>query len=531
MTQTRRQLLASAAILAGSGLLAGRGLAASARRRNSRRPNIILIYSDDLGYGDLGCYGATQVKTPNLDRLAAEGVRFTNGHSPSATCTPSRYALLTGEYAWRKDGAHILPGDAAALIRPGKDTIPAMLKRAGYSTALIGKWHLGLGSGQLDWNTTIAPGPREIGFDYAFFFPATADRVPGIFIENRNVVGLDPGDPITVDYRKQVGDEPIGREHPELLRMGSNDGHDGTIVNGIGRIGYMKGGKAARWIDEDVPFKFLAKARQFIASNREEPFFIYYATTEPHVPRTPAKQFEGTTGMGPRGDAIAQLDWTVGELMKTLTEQGLDQDTMIVFSSDNGPVLNDGYDDDAVQKIGNHRPAGIFRSGKYSIYEGGTRVPYIVRWPAGAARGVTSPALMNHVDLFASLAAITGQKLPHASAVDSLDTSSALLGRSLSGRVFMVSDTSTITAGAATLQEKGDSILALVEGKWKLIAPYAWTAAATGNEIGGSPDPQLFNLERDPGETVNLAAIQPERASAMLERLRAIVASTRTRPD
>lgn len=530
MTLSRRCLMSTAARIAGAGLLVATA-PSQGREPTSRKPNIILIYTDDLGYGDIGCYGATQVKTPNIDRLAAQGVRFTNGHSPSATCTPSRYAMLTGEYAWRKSGAHILPGDAAALIRPGKDTLPALLKRAGYRTGLVGKWHLGLGSGEIDWNGAIAPGPREIGFDYAFFFPATADRVPGIFIENRNVVGLDPADPITVDYRKRVGDDPIAREHPELLRMGSNDGHDGTIVNGIGRIGYMKGGKVARWTDEDVPATFLAKARRFIGENRKQPFFLYYATTEPHVPRVPAKAFQGATSMGPRGDVIAQLDWTVGELVKTLQEHKLDQDTIIVFSSDNGPVLNDGYDDDATQKVGNHRPAGMFRSGKYSIYEGGTRVPYIVRWPAGGASGVVSPALMNHVDLFASLAAIAGQELPENSAVDSFDMSDALLGKTLAGRSFMVEDTSTITAGAATLEEMGDSIIALVEGAWKLIMPYAYTAAAAGNEIGGSPDAQLFDLERDPGESVNLAQRMPDLTEAMIGRLRAILTSHRTRPN
>lgn len=530
MTVSRRSLLSSAVAVAGGSLAAASTFARTIRRASLRKPNIILIYADDLGFGDVGCYGATQVATPNIDRLAAEGVRFINGHAPSATCTPSRYALLTGEYAWRKEGAHILPGDAAALIRPGKDTLPSMLKRGGYATALIGKWHLGLGDGVLDWNGRIAPGPREIGFDHAFFFPATADRVPGVFIEDHNVVGLDRADPIRVDYRNRVGDEPIGREHPELLKMAANDGHDGTIVNGIGRIGYMSGGKAARWVDEEVSDVFLGKAQNFIAANREKPFFIYFATTEPHVPRAPAKRFQGATGMGPRGDAIAQLDWTVGELVQTLRRHGLDDDTMIVFSSDNGPVLNDGYDDDAVQRVGNHRPAGMFRSGKYSIYEGGLRVPFIVRWPAGSARGVTSKALISHVDLFASLAAITGQRLPSSSAVDSFELSNVVTGRNDVGRAVLVEDTSTTVAGEASLLSKSDSILALIEGNWKLIAPFAHTPPFAGNEIGGLPEAQLFDLKRDPGETVNLAQRFPEIVSGMQSRLAAILRSTRTRP-
>ena len=527
MTISRRRLLSSAAWGAG---LAFTGPVLARTHGAARSPNIVVIYADDLGFGDVGCYGATQVATPNIDRLAAKGVRFTNGHAPSATCTPSRYALLTGEYAWRKEGAHILPGDAAALIRPGKDTLPAMLKRAGYATAAIGKWHLGLGDGALDWNGRIDPGPCEIGFDYAFFFPATADRVPNIFIENHNVVGLDPSDPIRVDYRNRVGDEPIGREHPELLKMLPNDGHDGTIVNGISRIGYMSGGQSARWKDEELSDTFLAKAEAFIERHCGEPFFIYFAPTEPHVPRAPAPRFRGETNMGPRGDAIAQLDWTVGELTKTLERLGIIDNTMIVFSSDNGPVLNDGYDDEAVQRIGNHRPAGMFRSGKYSIFEGGTRVPYIVHWPNGAASGVVSGALMNHVDLFASIASLTGQSLPSDSALDSFDVVPGLLGHSQTGRPYLVQDTSTVTAGAATLQSKGDSIFALIEGRWKLIAPYARTTSFAGNEIGADDTPQLFDIERDPAETVNLATRQPERTAAMLDRLRAILASPRTRP-
>jgi arylsulfatase A-like enzyme len=526
MKATRRQLLSSAACLAGAAVLPGFSAAAATRRP----PNVIVIYADDLGYGDLGCYGATQVATPNIDRLAAEGVRFTNAHAPSATCTPSRYALLTGEYAWRKEGAHILPGDAPALIRPGKDTIPAMFKRAGYSTAAIGKWHLGLGEGHLDWNRRIAPGPLEIGFDYAFYFPATLDRVPCIYIENHDVVGLDPKDPITVNYHDKVGSDPTGRENPELLRMTPNDGHDDTIIDGVSRIGFMSGGKAARWVDEDIADTLLGKAQAFMEQNKDRPFFIYYATSEIHVPRLPAKRFQGATNMGPRGDAIVELDWVVGEVVQTLKRLGIDQDTLIVLSSDNGPVLNDGYDDGAVTRIGNHRAAGYFRGGKYSVYDGGLMVPMIARWPAGVTGGSLSPALIDHVDLFASLATLAHQKLPSASAVDSLDQLPALLGRSATGRTYLVEDTSTVNAEQATLKEGGDSILALVEGKWKLIKPHPDATSFHGNEIGSGPTPQLYDLSRDPGETVNVADLYPERVKTMLARLQAVVEAGRTRP-
>lgn len=526
MRPTRREMLSSAAAVAALSCLSG-PLGAAPRRRP---PNVIVIYSDDLGYGDVGCYGARQVKTPNIDRLAAEGVRFTQGHCPSATCTPSRYALLTGEYAWRNPHAHILPGDAPALIRPGQDTMAAMFKRAGYTNAVIGKWHLGLGDGDLDWNGKIAPGPLEIGFDYGFYFPATLDRVPCVYIENHHVVNLDPKDPIKVSYTQKVGNDPTGLEDPQLLKMQWNDGHNGTIIDGVSRIGFMEGGHSARWVDEDMADTLLGKAKAFMTANKDKPFFIYYATSEIHVPRLPAKRFQGATDMGPRGDAIAELDWVVGEIVNTVKQLGLDDDTLIVFSSDNGPVLNDGYDDGAVTRVGNHRPAGFYRGGKYGIYDGGLMVPTIARWPGTIPSGVTSDALIDHVDLFASFADIVGQKLPQASAVDSFDLAPVLLGTSAAGRSYVVEDTSTINAEQATLKDHGDSIIALVVGKWKVIQPHNPVASFHGNDIGSEPAPQLYNLEEDPGETVNVADRYPDRTKAMLVRLDAILRSQRTRP-
>src|SRR5215471_11413785 len=218
----------------------------------ARLPNIVYMYADDLGYGDASCYGATRVKTPNLDRAAAAGVRFTNAHSSSATCTPSRYSLLTGEYAWRHQGTGVLPGDASLIIEPGRYTLPAMLKEAGYRTGVVGKWHLGLGAKGMDWNGEIAPGPLDVGFDYSFILPATGDRTPCVYVENRRVVNLDTKDPIRVDYEKPIAGEPTYATNPEMLRMRSSHGHDQAIVNGVGRIGYMSGGKAARWVDEDI---------------------------------------------------------------------------------------------------------------------------------------------------------------------------------------------------------------------------------------------------------------------------------------
>jgi len=239
----RREFLQLSAAACAS--LAGTGFGAAPRQR----PNLVIIYADDLGYGDVSCYGANKIKTPNIDRLASRGRRFINAHAPAATCTPSRYSLLTGEYAWRKKGTGILPGDAALIIEPARTTLPSMLQRAGYTTGVVGKWHLGLGSGNLNWNEDIKPGALDIGFDYSFLIPATGDRAPCVFVENRRVVGLDPADPIEVSYRAPVGTEPTGRDHPELLKMRPSQGHDQTIVNGISRIGdwkYIEPNKGAK---------------------------------------------------------------------------------------------------------------------------------------------------------------------------------------------------------------------------------------------------------------------------------------------
>jgi len=351
------------------------------RAAQPRLPNIVLIYADDLGYGDVSANGARRVRTPNIDRIAREGVRFTHAHSPSATCTPSRYALLTGEYAWRRPGTAVLPGDARLIIEPGRPTLPSMLKDRGYRTGVVGKWHLGLGAGELDWNDEIRPGPLEIGFDYAFLIPATGDRVPCVYVEDHRVANLDPADPIRVSYTDPFPGEPLGRTHPQLLRMHPSHGHDMAIVNGISRIGYMTGGRKALWKDEDMADVITAKALQFLERHRQEPFFLYFSTHDIHVPRVPHPRFAGRSGMGPRGDAILQLDWCVGEILGALDRHGLARNTLVVFTSDNGPVIDDGYRDEAVEKLGDHRPAGPWRGGKYSNFEGGTRVPFFVRWP------------------------------------------------------------------------------------------------------------------------------------------------------
>jgi arylsulfatase A-like enzyme len=492
-------------------LKAGLGaLALGARAAERRGPNIVLIYADDVGYGDLSCYGASAVKTPNLDRIAQAGVRFTNVHASSATCTPSRYSLMTGEYAWRQKGTAILPGDAPLIIRPGRATVPSVLKQAGYSTGAVGKWHLGLGSGNVDWNGEIRPGPLEIGFDYCFIMPATGDRVPCVYVENRRVVNLNPADPIRVSYTDPFPGEPTGKQNPELLKMHPSHGHDQAIVNGVSRIGYMKGGKSALWVDEDMAAAFTRKAVDFVESHKANPFFLYFASHDIHVPRLPNRRFAGTTGMGPRGDVIAELDWSVGEILACLDRNKLAQDTLLMFSSDNGPVVDDGYRDRAVELLGSHKPAGRLRGGKYSIFDGGTRVPMVARWPDHIKPGTTSEALISQVDLLASFGSLAGQKVPRENSPDTVDVLPALLGQSKTARRSLVEHAGT---------------LGLVEGDWKYIEPGkgARMNANTNTEMGNDPAPQLYNLTKDLGERNNLAAQFPDRVKAMagaLERIK-----------
>jgi arylsulfatase A-like enzyme len=485
-------------------------LLGAAARPAEPPPNVVLIYADDFGWGDLGSYGATRVQTPHLDRLAREGLRFADAHSAAATCTPSRYAMLTGEYAWRRKGTDVLPGDAALVIEPGRTTLASILKGVGYVTGVVGKWHLGLGPGpgKTDWNGDIAPGPLELGFDYAFLMPATGDRVPTVYVENRRVVGLDSADPIRVSFAGPIGDEPTGQARPDLLRVHPSHGHDMTIVNGISRIGFMSGGHAARWKDEEMADVFSAKAIAFLERNKGRPFFLYLATHDIHVPRVPHSRFAGKTPMGPRGDVIAELDGTVGRVLDGLDRLGLARSTLVVFSSDNGPVVDDGYRDDAVLKLGEHRPAGPWRGGKYSKFEAGTRVPLIVRWPESVMPGV-SGALVCQVDFPATFAALTGGRLGEADAPDSIDVLPALLGQSQVGRDHLV--------------EQGRG-LALREGPWKLIPPSdgAPFSRETGIETGNDLRVQLYDLAADPGEARNLAADQPQRVEAMTKRLEQI---------
>lgn len=482
------------------------------RKADTGRPNVILLLADDIGYGDLSPYGEPTIETPHVARLAAAGLRFTDAHAVASTSTPSRYSLLTGHYCWRRNDTGVAAGNAGMIIRPEQQTVADLFKQKGYSTGAVGKWHLGLAdrTGAQDWNGHITPGPSDIGFDYSYIMAATGDRVPCVWVEDERVVGLDPTDSIFVSYRTPFEGEPLGKTHPELLtklRPSPNHGHDQAIVNGISRIGYMKGGRGALWEDENIADSITTHAVHFIEANADRPFFLYLGTNDIHVPRYPHPRFVGKSGMGPRGDAILQFDYTVGAVLDALERKGIADNTLIILTSDNGPVVDDGYADLAVELLGDHRPWGDLRGGKYSNFEAGTRVPFIVSWPRKVKPGV-SDALVSHIDLMASMATLVEASVAEGAAPDSRNALATWLGRDKKGREYIVKKAGSIS---------------IYDGEWKYIAPsngYAYNRL-TNIELGNARQPQLYHIATDLAEQHNVATQHPEVVERMQQRLRA----------
>lgn len=456
----------------------------------TERPNILLIVADDLGMGDLGAYGATALSTPHIDSLFASGIRFDNAYATSATSTPSRYAMFTGMYPWRNSEAKILPGDAPLIIDVDQPTMPKMLQDAGYQTAAIGKWHLGMGNGNVDWNKEISPSANTVGFDYTCLIAATNDRVPTVYVRNGLVVGLDPEDPIYVDYNKNFEGEPTALTNPEMLKMRWDHGHNNSIVNGIPRIGFMKGGEKARWVDEEMADYFVSEVKNYV-DNLEpgKPFFLYYGLHEPHVPRAPHQRFVGATGLGPRGDAVVEADWCVGEVLAYLDSKGYLDNTIVIFTSDNGPVINDGYCDNAVELLGSHDPRCGTRGGKYSLFDGGTHIPMAVAWKGKVKPGV-SDDIVTQLDFFASIGKLVGGTVPEG--LDSEEHLDAFLGKPGDSRDGIV--------------HEAQGKLAYRSGNYSLIPPYGGPARnITGNELGNLKEWSLFDLTRDRGEERSIA--------------------------
>ena len=480
-------------------------LAGAAWATAQSKPNVIVVLADDLGFGDVSAYGSKTISTPNIDRLANEGVCFNNAYATSATSTPSRYALMTGMYPWRNPDAKILPGDAPLIIREDEYTIPKMMQGAGYTTGAIGKWHLGMGKGKINWNETVKPGANQIGFDYSCLIAATNDRVPTVYIENGDVVGLDKNDPIEVNYEQNFPGEPNAIDNPDQVRMKWHHGHNNTIINGIPRIGFMKGGHSARWRDEDMADYFVGKVKDYITAHADTTFFLYYGLHEPHVPRAPHERFAGSTTMGPRGDAIVEADWCVGQLIEHLEKEGILDNTMIIFSSDNGPVLQDGYYDDAVEKVGEHSPTGGLRGGKYSLFDGGTHIPFFIYWK-GHITPATSNELVCQMDLLPSLAKLVGGYTP--AGLDGIENLEAFMSDAPSKRKDLVIE--------------AKSKVAFRTGPWVMIPPYKGKKTnATGNELGNLKEYALFNIVEDPAQVNNVAAQNPEVLEDLRQRLAA----------
>jgi arylsulfatase A-like enzyme len=490
--------------------------------RAAETPNIIVIMADDLGYGDLSCYGAKAVQTPAIDQLAREGVRFTSGYCSASTCTPTRFSLLTGTYAFRQKGTGIAPPNGPALIKPGTETLPGILKRAGYATAVIGKWHLGLGDPAPDWNGELKPGPLDIGFDHCFLLPTTNDRVPQVFVEDRRVKNLDSKDPLWVGDKKPAEDHPTGISHRDTLKMDWSHGHNQSIHNGISRIGFYTGGMQARFRDEDLADTWVTESNRWIESNKDRPFFLYLAPQDIHVPRVAHERFQGKTALGPRGDCIVQFDWCVGEVMKTLDRLGLAEKTLVVICSDNGPVLDDGYKDGAVTKLGEHQPAGPYRGGKYSVWEGGTRTPFITRWKGNIAPAV-SDEMVCTVDFATSLGALAGQTPAANGCLDSVNLLDALLGKpGAKGRDHLLQ------------QDNGSGNFGLRAGEWKLVRldKRGKSEARVSKEERALPTAKhsLYNLTSDPGERTDVSAAHPEIVQRLTAQLDKLISDGRSRP-
>ncbi len=479
------------------------------------RPNIVLIYTDDIGYGDVGCYGATKVRTPNIDRLAREGRRFTDAHSASAVCTPSRYALLTGEYPFRVNSWTPIFSRAGLIIDPAKTTIASLLKRQGYATACIGKWHLGFGpkSQQPDWNAPLKPGPRELGFDWFFGLPTVSSHAPFVLVENDRVLGLDPADPLV------FGGVPPTQPFPEKILTANP----------------VSGGKAAHALyqDEQLGTQFTEKAVAWIREKQSAPFFLLFATPNIHHPFTPHPRFKGTSEAGRYGDYIHELDWMVGELLKTLDELKLAENTLVIFTSDNGGMLNEGGQD--AWRAG-HRANGDLLGYKFGAWEGGHRVPFIARWPGKIPRGSTSTDLICSIDLFATFAAIGRQPLTAAEGPDSFNILPALTGSPAKPiREHLV--LAPFTPKAITLRS-GSWVYISAQGDGGFAGPRGGPGSVAfsqrvnsditpdGKIKSDAPPDQLYDLATDPQQTKNIVRERPEIA----ERLRAELQRHRDAP-
>jgi arylsulfatase A-like enzyme len=483
----------------------------------SRPPNIVLIYTDDLGYGDVGCYGATKVRTPHIDRLAREGRRFTDAHSASAVCTPSRYALLTGEYPFRTNRWNAIFANVGLIVDPAKTTLASLLKRKNYATACFGKWHLGLGNKIPDWNGDLKPGPLELGFDYYFGLPTVSSHSPFVWVENHRVLGLDPADPLV------FGGTPPTLPFPEKILTHQP----------------ISGGKAAHALYQDTELgtTLTEKAVAWIRAKKDAPFFLYFATPQIHHPFTPHPRFQGTSDCGRYGDCIHELDWMVGEVLATLDDLKLTEHTLVIFTSDNGGMLNEGGQD--AWRAG-HRANGDWLGYKFGAWEGGHRVPFIARWPGKIPQATTSDALICSIDLLATLAAVTQQTLTATEGPDSFNQLATLTGSPAppirSHLVLAPNSPKHLTLrshswvyisapgdGGFTGIRGGPGSVAFSQRRHSDITP-------DGKIKDDAPSAQLYDLAHDPQQTTNVIREHPAVADQLQRQLQQLRTTRRTAP-
>ncbi|MCK0158322.1 arylsulfatase [Cellulophaga sp. F20128] len=480
------------------------------------KPNVVYILVDDLGYGDLGCYGATKVKTPNIDKLASEGKIFTDAHSASAVCTPSRYALLTGQYPVRGNNGKGIwgpsPVTSELLINPDQLTLADVFKNSGYATAALGKWHLGFGTGENRWNKPLRPGPNDLGFDYYYGVPVVNSAPPYVYVENDQVVGADTNDPLVyVGRGKDKEVTPITPIPPEASQRTPNMFKGAVKAHQLYNdytVGTVLAGKAVDWITEQTTKK----------SKKEKgnPFFLYLATTHIHHPFTPGNNFQGKSDAELYGDFIQELDWMVGEVTATLEKQGVADNTLIIFTSDNGAMLNLGGRN-AVRA--GHKINGDLLGFKFGVWEGGHRVPFIAKWPGIIEAGSVSDQLICNVDMLATLMAITGQDPNSLESLDSINILDAL-----------VDNPKEPIRNELLLAAHRPTHLSLRKGKWMYIPAqgsggfrgskpnqHAWGGAPAVAFVGGKNSDiengklkvdaqaaQLYNLEEDKYQTTNV---------------------------
>lgn len=460
------------------------GSGCAEKKHQHERPNIVLIYADDLGYGDLGCYNEnSKIPTPNIDKMASQGMLFTDAHSADALCTPSRYALLTGRYCWRtrvKTGA--LPAWDTPLINKNRLTLPEMLKEKGYQTAAIGKWHLGwdystkdsltakeANGYNVDYSRNITGGPREHGFDY-YFGVDVPNYPPYTFIENDRVLAI-----------------------PTVMKPDSIFGHKGMMVEG--------------WSLEQILPKLAEKAVNFIKnkSSDKKPFFLYFPLTAPHTPIAPTEQFKGKSKAGRYGDFVNEVDWVVGEVLNALKNNNVAKNTIVIFTSDNGSVGVDGTnyrgERGSIKKYG-HLTNGNLRGYKAELWEGGHRVPFILRWPGKVKNGETSSELICQIDMMKTIAEITGYELPENACEDSYNILPALMQEN------------DKAIREALVHHAGNGSFAIRKGEWKLILTNksgGWVSEYLNKEGFGITTPwQLYNIRNDIEEKNNLYEEHPE---------------------